>query len=45
MPRKLFDDDDDLAFGVPFAEIPQRLGHLTQPIPAVDNRRDLSRFC
>jgi len=41
---KLLDDDDDLAFGVPFAEIPQRLGHLTQPIPTVDNCSDLSRL-
>jgi hypothetical protein len=41
---KLLDDDDDLAFGVPFAEIPQRLGHFTQPVPAVDDRGDLGRL-
>jgi hypothetical protein len=29
---------------VPFAEIPQRLGHLTQPVPAVDDRSDLGRL-
>ena len=28
--RKLPDGDDDLAFGVPFAEIAQRLGHLAE---------------
>jgi hypothetical protein len=42
--RQLLGDDDDLAFGVPFAEIPQRLGHLAQPVPAVDDRRDLCRL-
>ena len=26
--QKLIEDDDDLAFGVPFAEIPKRLWHL-----------------
>jgi hypothetical protein len=41
---KLLDDDDDLAFGVPFAAMPQRLGHLTQPVPAVDDRSDLCRL-
>jgi hypothetical protein len=38
----LADDDDDLALGVPFAEVPQRLGHLTQPLATVDDRRDPS---
>ena len=36
--HRLLEDDDDLAFGVPFAEIPQRFGHLIQPIAAVDDR-------
>jgi hypothetical protein len=40
--QELFDDGDELAFGVPFAEIPQCLGHLRQPIATVDDRRDLS---
>jgi hypothetical protein len=40
--QKLPDDDDDLALGVPFAEVPQRLGHLTQPLATVDDRRDPS---
>lgn len=39
--QKLLDGDDVLAFGVPFAEIPKRLGHLTQRIAAVDDRGDL----
>src|SRR5215204_1823708 len=39
---ELLDDDDVLALGVPFAEIPQRLGHLTQPIATVDDSSDLS---
>src|SRR5262245_47084525 len=30
----LLGDDDDLAFGVSFAEIPQRFGHLVQPVVA-----------
>jgi deazaflavin-dependent oxidoreductase (nitroreductase family) len=41
---RLLDDDDDLAFGVSFAEIPQRFGHLVQLIAAVDDRGDLSRL-
>ena len=41
---RLRDDDDDLAFGVPFAEVAQRLGHLAQPVPAVDDHRDLCRL-
>ena len=40
--QKLLQDGDELAFGVPFAEIPQCLGHLMQPIATVDDRRDLS---
>jgi hypothetical protein len=42
--QKLLDGDDDLALGVPFAEIPQRLGHLAQPVAAVDDRSDVSRL-
>jgi predicted transposase YbfD/YdcC len=42
--QELFDDGDELAFGVPFAEIPQRLGHLRQPIATLDDRRDRSRL-
>jgi hypothetical protein len=42
--QKLLDDDDDFAFSVPFAEIPQRLGHFTQPIATVDDRDDPSRL-
>jgi hypothetical protein len=41
--RKLPDGDDDLALGVPFAEIAQRLGHLAERKAAVDDRGDLSR--
>src|SRR4029450_2895842 len=40
--RGLLDYDDDLALGVPFAEIPQRLRHLTEPVSAVDDSGDLS---
>ena len=40
--QKLVDVDDDFAFGVPFAEVPQRFGHLTQPIATVDDRGDLA---
>jgi hypothetical protein len=40
--QKLLDDGDELALGVPFAEIPQCLGHLAQPIATVDDRSDLS---
>jgi hypothetical protein len=40
--QELLDDGDELAFGVPFAEIPQRLGHLRQPIATVDDRGDRS---
>jgi hypothetical protein len=39
--QKLLDDSDELAFGVPFAEIPQCLGHLMQPIATVDDCSDL----
>jgi hypothetical protein len=42
--KRLVEDDDDLAFGVPIAQIPQRLGHLMQPIAAVDDRGDFSRL-
>jgi hypothetical protein len=42
--RRLVENDGDLALGVPFAEIPQRFGHLAQPIAAVDDRGDLSRL-
>src|SRR5262245_35522494 len=42
--RKLPDGDDDLAFGVPVAEIAQRLGHLAERKAAVDDRGDLSRL-
>jgi hypothetical protein len=40
--QELLDDSDELAFGVPFAEISQCLGHLMQPIATVDDCRDLS---
>jgi hypothetical protein len=40
--QELLDDGDELAFGVPFAEVPQDLGHLRQPIATVDGRRDRS---
>src|SRR5215207_3241393 len=40
--QELVEDGDELAFGVPFPEIPQRLGHLTQPIATVDDRHDPS---
>jgi hypothetical protein len=40
--QELLDDGDELAFGVPFAEVPQGLGHLRQPIATVDGRRDRS---
>ena len=42
--QRLVEDDDDLAFGVPFAEIPQRFEHLIQPVAAVDDDGDLSRL-
>jgi SAM-dependent methyltransferase len=38
----LLDDDDNLALGMSFAEVPQRLWHLVQPIPTVDHDVDLS---
>jgi len=40
--QELLDDGDELAFGVPFAEISQCLGHLRQPIATVDDRGDRS---
>jgi hypothetical protein len=40
--QQLLDDGDELAFGVPLAEIPQGLGHLRQPIATVDHRDDRS---
>src|SRR5215467_12117992 len=40
--RTLPHGDDDLAIGVPFAEIAQRLGHLAERKAAVDDRGDLS---
>src|SRR5215470_8392385 len=42
--QRLFDDDDDLALGVPIAEIPQGFGHLAQRVAAVNDRGDLSRL-
>ena len=42
--QKLFDDDDDFAFGVPFAEIPQRFGYPAQRVAAVDDDSDLPRL-
>src|SRR5688500_15502791 len=35
---------NDLAFGVPFPEIPQRFRHLIQPILTVNDGSDLSRL-
>lgn len=40
--EKLIEDDDDLAFGVSFAEISLRFWYLTQRITTVDDRGDLS---
>jgi len=42
--QRLLEDDDNLAYGVPFAEIPQRFGYLVQPVAAVDDGGDLSRL-
>ena len=42
--QKLFGDHDDLAFGVPFAEVPQGFGHLAQRVTAVNDCSDLSRL-
>jgi hypothetical protein len=42
--RTLPDGDDDLAFGVPFAQVAQRLGHLAERKAAIDDRSDLSRL-
>jgi hypothetical protein len=42
--QRLLEGHDDLAFGMPFAEIPKRFGHLIQPVAAVNDRGDLSRL-
>jgi transposase len=36
--------DDDFPPGVSFSLVPERFRHLTQLVPAVDDRRDLSGF-
>lgn len=43
VPRRLLDEDDYLALGIPLAHVPQRIRHLTERIAAVDDGRDLSR--